>query len=177
MWHDDVLAFWFCELKPAAWFDKNDTVDTLIRERFGETHERLVRAALEVPQTPHSYLAAVIVLDQFSRNLYRGSPLAYANDERALALAAEAIDRGFDAELDVRERQFLYMPFMHSEDPAVQARSVDLFESLGDPRVSEYARDHRRIVDLFGRFPHRNRILGRDSTHAELEFMKQHPGF
>lgn len=177
MWHDEVLAFWFRELKPEAWFDKNDAVDALIRERFGRIHERLVRAELEVPQAPPGYLAAIIVLDQFSRNLYRGSPLAYANDERALALAAEAIDRGFDAELDVRERQFLYMPFMHSEDSAVQARSVELFESLGDPLVAEYARDHRRIVDRFGRFPHRNRVLGRDSTQAELEFMKEHSGF
>lgn len=177
MWHEDVLAFWFRELKPEAWFDRNDAVDALIRERFGEIHEQLSRASLDVPQTPRGFLAAVIVLDQFSRNLYRGSPFAYANDERALALAADAIERGFDTELEVRERPFLYMPFMHSENPAMQARSVELFELLGDPHGAEYARDHRRIVDLFGRFPHRNSVLGRDSTQAEIEFMKSHPGF
>lgn len=177
MWVDDVLEFWFNELKPENWFVKDEQLDACIRERFGALHESLRSEEIAVPETPRGYLAAIIVLDQFSRNLHRGSPLAFASDARALALAQHALDHGFDRALDTRARKFLYMPFMHSEDKAMQSRCVELFSSIDDAESLRYAIEHRDIVERFGRFPHRNPILGRDPTPEEAEFMKHHAGF
>lgn len=177
MWVDDVLEFWFNELKPENWFVKDEQLDARIRERFGALHESLRSEEIAVPETPRGYLAAIIVLDQFSRNLHRGSPLAFASDARALALAQHALDHGFDRALDTRARKFLYMPFMHSEDKAMQSRCVELFSSIDDAESLRYAIEHRDIVERFGRFPHRNPILGRDPTPEEAEFMKHHAGF
>jgi uncharacterized protein (DUF924 family) len=176
-WTDEVLQFWFHELQPIAWFRKDEQVDTLIRGRFEELHQRLAASAPERFSTPRASLAAVIVLDQFPRNMYRNSPRAFATDAKALAISARAIGAGYDQLLSSNERVFLYMPFQHSEDAAVQARSVELFGTLDDPETLSFAIEHQKIIDRFGRFPHRNAALQRASTAEEIEFMKQHRGF
>ncbi len=177
-WIHEVLRFWFEETRPAAWFTRDEAVDAEIRKRFGALHASLTeKVPASVTQTPLGALATVIVLDQFSRNLYRNSPRAYATDATALAIAQEAIQAGFDRELSIPQRMFLYMPFQHSEDREVQRRSVELFEALGNANALDYARQHRDIVERFGRFPHRNRVLGRETTPEEAEFLKTHPGF
>ncbi len=177
-WINEVLRFWFEESPPKAWFTRDEHFDAEIRKRFGALHATLIeKVPAAVTKTPLGALATVIVLDQFSRNLFRNSPRAFDADATALALAQEAIDAGFDRELSVPQRIFLYMPFQHSEDRAVQARSIELFEALGDAKSLDYAHQHRDIIERFGRFPHRNRTLGRESTPEEIEFLKTHPGF
>ena len=140
---------------------------------FGALHERL---AQDVPDawlaTPRGSLAAVMVLDQLPRNFFRDDPRAYATDKKALALAKAAVDRGADAHLSDTERMFLYVPFQHSENAADQARSVALYEKLGGEQGIDFARKHRDVIDRFGRFPHRNKVLGRESTPEEVEFLK-----
>jgi uncharacterized protein (DUF924 family) len=175
-WIDEVLRFWFEELRPEQWFRADAAVDEAIRLRFGGLRESLAAEPADVP-APRAALARVIVLDQFSRNLFRNSPAAYATDALALETAQAAIDAGWDRELSSTERQFLYMPFQHSEDRAVQRRSIELFASLGKPDVLVFAEQHQDIVDRFGRFPHRNAVLGRRSTPAEIEFLKTAPAF
>jgi len=177
-WIDDVLHFWFEELQRDEWFKRDDGVDATIRKRFGALHATLTeKVPASVTMTPQGALATVIVLDQFSRNLFRNSPRAFACDATALAISQEAIGRGFDRELTRDHRVFLYMPFQHSEDRVVQRRSLELFAALDIPENLDYARQHRDIIERFGRFPHRNRVLGRESTHEETEFLKTHPGF
>src|SRR5690606_11134232 len=122
-------------------------------------------------------LAYVIALDQFPRNMFRGTPQAFASDALALAIVEHALALGLDAQLDRSGRTFLYMPFQHSEDGEVQARSVELFAALGEEKTLDYARQQRESIERFGRFPHRNDVLGRSSTAEELEFLKAHKGF
>ena len=173
---EEVLKFWFNDLSPDDWFESNEAVDSHIRERFRELHEALRE---QVPETwrrsARGCLAAVIVLDQFPRNMYRGTSRAFAADGAALSLAKKALARGFDRELSIEERKFLYMPFEHSENPAEQARSMELFGTLDNELDLDYARRHKEIIDRFGRFPHRNAVLGRISTPEEIEFIKE-PG-
>jgi len=177
-WIDEVLRFWFDEIKPAAWFSRDDQLDAQIRKRFGALHATLTeKVPASVTATATGALATVIVLDQFSRNLFRSSARAFACDSTALAIAQEAIRAGFDRALDPKQRQFLYMPFQHAEDREVQRQSVALFENLGLATSLDFARQHYDVIERFGRFPHRNRILGRESTPAELEFLKTHAGF
>jgi len=177
-WIDDVLKFWFTELRPESWFKRDDAIDAQIRERFGALHASLTeKVPAAVTSTPTGALATVIVLDQFSRNLFRNSPRAFACDAVALTIAQEAIAAGFDRDLDRNQRVFLYMPYQHSEEREVQRRSIELFAPLGDANVLDYANQHRDIIERFGRFPHRNRVLGRESTADEIEFLKTHPGF
>jgi uncharacterized protein (DUF924 family) len=174
---DEVLRFWFEELRPAAWFRKDARVDEQIRQRFLPLYEQVRGMRAQDFTTPLASVAAVIVLDQFSRNMFRDSPQAFATDPLALAIAQQAIAAGFDRELSETQRYFLYMPFQHSEDQAVQARSVELFATLADKDGLKYADKHRVIIDRFGRFPHRNAILGRASTEEELQFLSTHAGF
>jgi uncharacterized protein (DUF924 family) len=177
-WIAEVLRFWFEETKPQQWFTRDENLDAEIRRRFGALHASLIeKVPATVTVTPLGALATVIVLDQFSRNLYRNSPRAFAADATALAIAEEAITAGFDRELDTNQRMFLYMPYQHSEDKAVQARSMELFAALGNANSLDFARQHRDIIERFGRFPHRNRVLNRASTPEEIEFLKTHPGF
>jgi len=168
------LKFWFEQIEPDQWFKKDPAFDASIRERFLDLHEILVSrddgALLADPQTA---LAAVIVLDQMSRNMFRGTPRAFATDPQAFRVARSAVDRGFDAGLTKDQRQFLYLPFEHSEDREMQARSVALMTSLGDPELAKWAEAHKAIIDRFGRFPHRNDVLGRPSIPEEVEFLKQ----
>jgi len=175
-WVGDVLKFWFEETDPDQWFKKDPTFDASIRERFLRLHEILVcRGNNGLLADARTALAAVIVLDQMSRNMFRDTPRAFAADPLALWVAETAIARGFDAGLTKDERHFLYLPFQHSEDRQSQARSVALTASLGDPELQKWAEAHRAIIDRFGRFPHRNGVLGRISTPEETEFLKQ-PG-
>jgi uncharacterized protein (DUF924 family) len=170
---DDVLTFWFAD--PGRWWKKDPALDAEIRGRFLALHDAVVRDDREDwLETSRGTLAYVIVLDQFSRNMFRGSARMFENDPRALAAARRALDRGFDRDLSGDERAFLYMPFMHSEDIADQDRCVGLFSSALHQWLA-HAEGHRDIVRRFGRFPHRNALHGRPSTSEELEFLKQ-PG-
>jgi uncharacterized protein (DUF924 family) len=174
---DEVLRFWFEELPPEAWFRKDARVDDQIRERFLPLYEQVRGMQAQDFATPPASLAAVIVLDQFPRNMFRNSPQAFATDPLALEIAQRAIAGGFDRQLSETRRTFLYMPFQHSEDAAMQARSIELFATLADKGGLDYANRHRAIIDRFGRFPHRNAILGRASTEEELQFLTTHAGF
>jgi len=176
-WCDEVLNFWFEELDSSAWFRKDERVDAMIRERFLPLYERVSQPGGVELGDARSHLAAVLVLDQMPRNMFRGSPRAFAQDARALAIAQQAIAAGLDAQLERQQCFFLYMPFQHSEDPAVQARSMELFAALGDAQGLDYARQHQEIIERFGRFPHRNAVLSRESTSEERRFMETHPGF
>jgi uncharacterized protein (DUF924 family) len=174
---NDVLKFWFEELTPKQWFEKSDAIDGLIRKRFLPVHEQASQCELsEWRNSPEGRLAEVIVLDQFSRNLFRGQPQSFAHDSLALALAQEAIHVGDDQKVTPAQRVFLYMPFMHSESKKIHERAVVLYQSLkGFETNLNFEMRHKAIIDRFGRFPHRNAILGRFSTPEELEFLKQ-PG-
>lgn len=174
----EILSYWFDTLTAEQWWTRDDTVDATIRRKFSNLFERL---AAGVPpawlETPRGRLAAVIALDQFPRNLFRGSPRSFATDERALALARETIELGLDSGLNENERIFLYVPFEHSEDREDQARAIDLYENLGHAESLEFAKKHKQIIDRFGRFPHRNEVLGRESTREEIEFLKSEAWF
>jgi uncharacterized protein (DUF924 family) len=184
---DDVLDFWFGPpgsatrgLARAEWFRKDDAFDAAIRARFLGCHEAAAEERLSAWEaTPYAALALVIVLDQFPRNMFRGHARAFAGDAQALAVARRLVDRGFDRFYQAVERPFAYLPFEHAEDLAAQRRSLALFDTLagvpGSATSIDYARRHYEIVSRFGRFPHRNAILGRPSTAEELEFLKQ-PG-
>jgi len=175
-WEDVVLDLWFRELGSKAWFTKSDANDALIRERGLAIHERLAGDLLPETRTdPRAALAAVIALDQFPRNMFRGTPRAFATDPLALTLAGQSLAADFDKALNKDERIFLYLPFEHSEDAADQRQCVALFAQLEDPELTRYAEAHKVIIDRFGRFPHRNAILGRASTPQELAFLQQ-PG-
>lgn len=171
---DAVLQFWFEEASYSQWFAKDDAFDATIRERFAVTHAAAVAGELwHWRNTPQGRLAEVIVLDQFSRNLHRDDPRAFAHDGMALALAQEAIACGDDEELEFAERRFLYMPFMHSESAAMHEVAVQLFGSIDDDNTMKYEILHKKIIDRFGRYPHRNKVLGRETTAEEAEFLKQ----
>lgn len=175
---ESVLHFWFHELRPDDWWEKRPAVDIEIARRFASLHDRLTReASPQVYVSARQHLAAVIVLDQFSRHLYRNDPRSFAQDPLALAIATAAIDGGFDRQLAPDLRRFLYLPFEHAESRQVQARSVELFAGLGSSHAQslEYAWRHKEIVDRFGRFPHRNKVLGRSTTPEESAFLQQ-PG-
>jgi uncharacterized protein (DUF924 family) len=168
----DVVAFWR-EAGPERWFAKDDAFDAAIRERFGETYEAAARGDLnEWELTPEGALAVVLLLDQFPRNMFRGTRRVYATDDTALLAAERAIDRGHDRAVDPSTRRFFYLPFMHAEDPAMQERSVALNEGLGDPESVKFAHHHRDVVARFGRFPHRNAILDRETTPEEAAFLE-----
>ncbi len=175
-WTETVLDLWFREIDPKAWFTKSDATDALIRKRGLAIHEQLARELPpETCEDASAALAAVIALDQFPRNIFRGTPRAFATDPIALGLAKHAVAQGFYRSMSKNERLFLYLPFEHCEDAAAQQQCVSLFAQLDDPELTRYAEAHKVIIDRFGRFPHRNAILGRTSTPEELEFLRQ-PG-
>lgn len=169
---EQILDFWFEEIEPARWWAKDDEFDALIRDRFGEVHSQAVKCELYGwRKSPLGRLAEIIVLDQFSRNIHRDSALAFAADPLALALAQEAVAAGVDRDLAESERSFLYLPYMHSESPMVHKVAVRLYRSLGLKSNLEFELKHKAIIDRFGRYPHRNEILGRQSTREEIEFL------
>jgi uncharacterized protein (DUF924 family)/Tfp pilus assembly protein PilF len=175
-WVGAVLRFWFQELSEAQWFAKDAELDTRIRERFVAIHEQLTENAAADLSDPRATLAAVVVLDQFSRNMFRNNPRAFAADAIARRIATAAIERGFDDLMSKEERLFLYMPFEHSEDGRDQARSLELMQCLGNESWTRSARVHKEIIDRFGRFPHRNAVLNRQSTEEETAALNDWAG-
>ncbi len=171
-----VLQFWFQEIPPAKWWRVDPEFDKLIVERFGELHSRATRSELfEWRAEPRGRLAEVIVLDQFSRNMYRDDRRAFANDNMALALAQEAVASKADLTLSPEQRVFLYMPYMHSESRVIHEVAERLFKENGLTSNYDFELRHKAIVDRFGRYPHRNAVLGRQSTEEELAFLAE-PG-
>ena len=169
-----IIDFWFNELDPKQWWQKDDGLDAQIKTRFGELHHQAsVNELFDWRESAIGSLAQIIVLDQFSRNIYREKPAAFACDALALALAQAAIAKGFDKELTDEQRVFLYMPFMHSESKLIHKEAVKLYKALGIQNNLDFEYQHKAIIDRFNRYPHRNKILGRDSTKEELEFLKQ----
>jgi len=172
----DVVEFWFQEIEPARWWVKNHALDTLIARRFGAIHTAAARCELAHWRTTAvGRLAEVIVLDQFSRNLFRHSAQAFAQDAQALTLAQEAVAMGADAALSAVQRSFLYVPYMHSESLAIHDIAVELFRRNGIDGNLQSELRHRKVIERFGRYPHRNAVLGRVSTAAELAFLRE-PG-
>lgn len=174
--YEGVISFWFNEIDSSFWFKKDLRFDQDIRDRFAITHSQAVKGELFAWRNePLGRLAEVIVLDQFSRNMFRDSADSFAFDSLALILAQEAIAVGADKQLKPVEKSFLYMPYMHSESATIHALAVDLFAQPGLENNLEFEHRHKNIIDRFGRYPHRNEILGRKSTSDELEFLQQ-PG-
>lgn len=173
---DAVLDFWFKETSPEDWWRSDPAFDAEIGRRFGAAHAAASAAELyEWRSEPRGRLAEIIVLDQFSRNIHRGSPRAFACDPMALALAQEAVAGSHGLSLSPQERVFLYLPFMHSESRLIHERAERLFASLGLVQNYEFELKHKAIIDRFGRYPHRNVVLGRESTPEERAFLEQ-PG-
>lgn len=172
----EIIKFWFEELTPKQWFNSTKELDSKIYERFGAVHDAAVKGELESWRaTPAGSLAEIIVLDQFSRNIYRDQPGAFKNDLAALILAQEAIRKNYHAKLETFKRVFIYMPFMHSESLKIHKKAMRLFNEPGMEENFDYEIKHKAIIERFGRYPHRNKILGRNSTAEEIEFLSQ-PG-
>ncbi|KJY82835.1 membrane protein [Vibrio galatheae] len=170
----DVLDFWFNELDAKDWFMGSPELDVQIDSRFGALLTRASQSELFTWRgSADGRLAEVIVLDQFSRNIYRGTPNAFAQDPLALALAQEAIAQGLDKALPIEQRAFLYMPFMHSESALIHQQAIELFSTPGMENNYQFELKHKLIIDRFGRYPHRNQILGRQSSEEEIEFLTQ----
>jgi uncharacterized protein (DUF924 family) len=181
---DTILDFWFGDTAAPRpeWFRKDDAFDAQIRERFGAAIEAALDGTLDAwdTQGPHAALARILLLDQFTRNAFRGTPRAFAGDASALAAARAMVARGDDGVLPPLQRVFAYLPFEHAEDAGAQRESLRLFEALAaqGPAFAEfddYARRHAAVIERFGRFPHRNAILGRASSAEETAFLSQ-PG-
>ena len=181
---NEILEFWFSDRARPLWFERNAAFDEEIRVRFGAVIAAACAGELESwSGSAQSALALVLLLDQFTRNVYRGTPRAFAGDSRARAVATAAVERGFDRQLPLDRRHFFYLPFEHSEDVGDQRRSVALFRSWAeahdgaqrDQALAQmtYVYRHQEIVERFGRFPHRNAILGRESTAEELAFLNE----
>jgi uncharacterized protein (DUF924 family) len=167
-----IVSFWR-DAGPEKWFAKDNDFDLTIRSRFLPAHEAAARGELAAfAESAGGALALVILLDQFPRNIFRGSAHAFATDPLARAVARQALADGFTQATDILMRPIFYLPFMHSEWLADQDLSLRLHETFGDPDLLGYAAEHRDIITRFGRFPHRNRALGRDATPAELEFLQ-----
>src|ERR1700743_631560 len=177
-WIGGFTPFWFPERTPDDWFGASPALDETVRIRFGALYTAM-RAAPPAFTTldAQGHLGAVIVFDQFPRNMFRGTAQAFATDPPALALARDAVARGLDADMNAQELQFLYLPFSHSEDAAMQAQAVELFAKPGLENALEYAREHKAVIDRFGRFPYRNRALGRVTTPDEEAFLKTKPSW
>ncbi len=176
-----VLEFWYAgqfNERRKAWFKKDPDFDAEIRRQFGDDVEKASKGDYDhLAETPEGALALIILLDQFPRNLFRNDPKTFATDSKALALAKEAVAGGLDKELTPFQKIFIYLPFEHSENLQDQHRAVELCEALGDADYLKYAIAHRDVIAQFGRFPHRNKVLGRKSTKAEVEFLKNFDAF
>ncbi len=185
---DKILYFWFGDLESEneprkQWFAQNSAFDREISDLFQDDVEAALAGAwdnaagspAEMPDgTPNGSLALIILLDQFPRNLFRGRARAFAGDDRALKIAKAAVNQGFDQALGLFRRVFMYIPFEHSEELADQETSIALFTALGDQGYLDFAARHYDVIKRFGRFPHRNKLLGRDSSPEEIEFLKHH---
>lgn len=173
---DEVIEFWFNQIDKKKWFSKDEKFDDLIRSRFGELHTHATKCELfSWRDTALGCLAEIIVLDQFSRNLYRDHANSFASDALALSLAQSAISNNRDLELSIEQRTFIYMPFMHSESLLIHEQAMSLFTTLGVKSNLDYELKHKLIIERFGRYPHRNAVLKRRSTKEESSFLLQ-PG-
>lgn len=174
--YNDVLSFWFSEIEPPKWWTKNIEFDRLIEDRFLDVHKQANKCELyQWRDSAKGRLAEIIVLDQFSRNIYRDKPEAFLSDQLALVLAQEAISLNKQDELNEIEKTFLYMPYMHSESLKIHDLAVELYKNNGVQSNLDFEIQHRNIIERFGRYPHRNVILNRISTSEELAFLQQ-PG-
>jgi len=174
--YQQILNFWFEEIEAAAWWKKDDDFDARLVERFSEVYEKASRCELyEWRRQAEGRLAEIIVLDQFPRNMFRDSARAFASDSMALTLSQEAIANGAEQALTAVQRSFLYMPFMHSESLQIHEVAVGLFRKNGIQSNLDFEFSHKRIIETFGRYPHRNKVLGRQSTAEEEEFLTR-PG-
>jgi uncharacterized protein (DUF924 family) len=174
--YQNILKFWFDETHKSQWFKKDENFDALLTSKFIEVHAKATRCELfSWRYSPQGILAEIIVLDQFSRNIYRDQPESFAYDSLALVLAQSVVSGGYDLQLSHDQRLFLYMPYMHSESSLIHQEAIKLFTQLGIKESLEFAIKHKVIIDRFGRYPHRNEILGRASTEEEIKFLAQ-PG-
>ncbi len=172
--YQDIIKFWFEDSDPSLWFATDESFDRDIEISFGELHKKAARGELSGWRaTAEGRLAEIILLDQFSRNIFRGKAEAFAYDNLALVLAQEAVHVGADMQLDVAKRAFIYMPYMHSESQQVHKDAVHLFSQVGMESNLEFELRHKEIIDRFGRYPHRNAVLGRESSPDELSFLEQ----
>ena len=172
--YKQVLDFWFDPENKEFWFSKSDEFDLELEEKFGHTLQQAMQCELWIwRETAEGRLAEIIVLDQFSRNLFRDHPASFAQDPLALSLAQEAVRLDLDQQLAPDQRCFMYMPFMHSESKIIHAQALQLFEALSNPINLDFELKHKTIIDRFGRYPHRNQILERESTPEEVEFLTQ----
>ncbi|MEZ5536490.1 MAG: DUF924 family protein [Thiolinea sp.] len=173
-----ILEFWYTPPMPEHWFRSTPAIDQLIRERFETIWQQAANGELENwKNTAEGCLALCIVLDQFPLNMYRGEARSFATEQQAVSVCKHAVAQGFDRQLPEERRSFLYMPLMHSENLADQDESVCLFEAAGLAENARFARHHRSLIERFGRFPHRNKILGRESTQAELDYLASDEAF
>lgn len=172
-WHESILNFWFHELMPKQWFQSSAELDDEISRRFGASLKKL---ELGLPSTTKTdaqcALAAIIALDQFSRNIYRKSAAAFSNDAQACSLAHTVIDKSMHKSLDANGQYFVFMPFMHSENLQDQERGIELFIEIGNKDALKYAVEHHGVIEKFGRFPHRNAVMGRTNTPEEEVYLK-----
>lgn len=174
MKYDDVLSFWFEELGSSKWWIKDTQIDQLIKKKFLSLHEQAIKGELvEWRISAKGRLAEILVLDQFSRNMFRDTPKSFAADPLALSLSQEAVELGLDLGLNELERSFLYMPYMHSESLKMHDIAVELYKNLGIESSLDFEIKHRDIIVKYGRYPHRNVILNRASTDEEIAFLKQ----
>ena len=174
----DILYFWFTEIEEKKWWVKDPDFDALLQRRFGDLHKAACAGELAGWRTDwRGRLAEIIVIDQFSRNMFRDSAEAFAYDGIALTLAQEAVLQGCDAQVPAHMLAFLYMPYMHSESAALHEEALILFDKAGLEDNLKFERAHKEIIDRFGRYPHRNAVLGRKSTAEELAFIEEHGGF
>lgn len=172
--HQDVLDFWFSEHGREDWFGGKPEFDAVLAERFADTHARVAKGeAWNWRETPRGRLAEIIVLDQFSRQLFRGDPRAFAQDMMALTLAQEMVAQGLDADFTPEERGFIYLPYMHSESAVVHEEAMRLYTAMGDEDALGYEIRHRDCILRFGRYPFRNKALGRVSTAEELAYIAE----
>lgn len=171
---NDVLIFWFEELSPQQWWQKDDTLDQNIATKFTVLHQQASQCELfHWRESAKGRLAEIIVLDQFSRNMYRDTPKAFAQDSLALALSQQAIQLHANKALTPIERSFLYMPFMHSESLLIHKQACQLYKNNGIDNNYQFELQHFAIIEKFGRYPHRNNILNRQSSADEIEFLTQ----
>lgn len=170
----DILSFWFDEIQPAQWFQINPDFDETVRERFTDAYEKASMGIFDDWKTDSDgCLALCLLMDQFPRNMFRGKPRAFATDPKALVIAKFALAKGFDQVLAPIKRRFIYLPFEHSENLNDQRKSVELFEKIkkDDPMGYDYAQRRLKVIEQYGRFPHRNKILGRDNSPEEEVYL------
>ena len=170
--YPDIIKFWFGEIEPENWWKKDKAFDQLIRERFLDVYQRAAKCELfEWRQDALGWLAEIIILDQFPRNMFRDTAQAFDTDRLAVILVQEAVANQVDRELTPPQKSFLYMPLMHSESALIHETAMELYSQPGLEFNLDFEKKHKAIIDRFGRYPHRNAILGRESTDEEVEFM------